>query len=74
MILIDNTIPKGKVMDDNDKLIALNQLGELNDYIANDNSVDQLSLNPYMMNDFMYKKIDTTISFTNLLISKTLTP
>ena len=47
MILIDNTIWKGKVMDDNDKTNSTKSIRELNDYIASDNSVDHCLLTIY---------------------------
>ena len=47
MILIDNTIWKGKVLDDNDKTKSTKSIKILNDYIASDNRVNHCLLTLY---------------------------
>ena len=47
MILIDNTIWKGKVMDDNDKSKSTKSIKRLNDHIASDNRVNHCLLTIY---------------------------
>tara|TARA_B100001769_G_C22060875_1_gene570574 strand:- start:649 stop:1320 length:672 start_codon:yes stop_codon:yes gene_type:complete len=47
MILIDNTIWKGKVMDNDDKTSSTNSIRTLNNFIASDDRVDHCLLTIY---------------------------
>jgi predicted O-methyltransferase YrrM len=47
VILIDNTLWKGKVMDSSDKTNSTRSIRELNDYIATDKNVSHCLLTLY---------------------------